>query len=72
MMFVAVQDPGEKSQVFVTRRGGVGEKNDENSLGWGVSSLIQMFAWVDNKVNRPRIVQKNILTFRKTVWHPDC
>ena len=29
-MFVAVQDPSEKSQVFVPRRGGVGEENVEN------------------------------------------
>ena len=66
MMFVAVQESREKSQVFVTRRGGLARKMLKIFLA-GVSSLIKMFAWVDNKVNRPRIVLKNILTFRKTV-----
>ena len=38
--------------------------------GAQVSSLTQMFAWVDNKVNRPGIAQKNILTVRENSLAP--
>ena len=34
-MFVVVQDPGKKSQVFVPRQGGVGKENVENFPGRG-------------------------------------
>ena len=37
-MFVVVQDPGEKSQVFVPHQGRVGKENVENFLGGGVPS----------------------------------
>ena len=39
-MFVAVQDPGKKSQVFVPRRGGAGKENVENFLGGGRRCLV--------------------------------
>ena len=44
-MFVAVQDPGEKSQVFVPRWGGVGEENVEDFPGGGDPSRqnVQIF-----------------------------
>ena len=38
-MFVAVQDPGKKSQVFVPRRGRVGKENVENFPGGGCPVL---------------------------------
>ena len=41
-MFVGVQDPGEKSQVFVPRRGGVGAENVENFPGGGGQSRLNV------------------------------
>ena len=47
-MFVVVQDPGEKSQVFVPHQGRVGKENVENFLGGGVPSCpnVQILAKV--------------------------
>ena len=44
-MFVGVQDPGEKSQVFVPRRGGLARKmlKVENFPGGGVSRLAKVY-----------------------------
>ena len=44
-MFVVVQDPGEKSQVFVPRRGGLARKmlKVENFPGGGLSRLAKVY-----------------------------
>ena len=43
-MFVAVQNPSEKSQVFVPCRGGVGQENGENFPGRGSCQNVQIIA----------------------------
>ena len=55
-MFVAVQDPGEKSQVFAPCPGGVGKENVEIFLA-GLPCLVKILAEVYKLIhhqNRPR------------------
>ena len=56
-MFVAVQDPGKKSQVFVPRRGRVGEENVENSPG-GVCPVLPKCT---NSCQCAQISRQNVL-----------